>query len=79
MLLTVVTGAFASGALLDVLGPIENPLGIDGLTGVYATLLLFVSPLLTAAAAYSLFVRLRRAVGVAAADQMVRLRRCGDR
>src|SRR5215218_6901423 len=41
MLLTVVTGAFASGALL-----------------------LFVSPLLTAAAAFSLFVRLRRAVGV---------------
>src|SRR5215212_9414111 len=36
MLLTVVTGAFASGALLGVLGPIENPLGIDGLTGVYA-------------------------------------------
>jgi hypothetical protein len=64
MLLTVVTGAFASGALLDVLGPIENPLGIDGLTGVYATLLLFVSPLLTAAAAFSLFVRLRRTVGV---------------
>jgi hypothetical protein len=64
MLLTVVTGAFASGALLGVLGPIENPLGIDGLTGVYATLLLFVSPLLTAAAAFSLFVRLRRAVGV---------------
>jgi hypothetical protein len=64
MLLTVVTGAFASGALLGVLGPIENPLGIDGLTRVYATLLLFVSPLLTAAAAFSLFVRLRRAVGV---------------
>jgi len=64
MLLTVVTGAFASGALLGVLGPIENPLGIDGLTGVYATLLLFVSPLLTAAAAFSLFVRLRRTVGV---------------
>ena len=64
MLLTVVTGAFASGALLGVLGPIENPLGIDGLTGVYATLVLFVSPLLTAAAAFSLFVRLRRAVGV---------------
>ena len=64
MLLTVVTGAFASGALLGVLGPIENPLGIDGLTGVYTTLLLFVSPLLTAAAAFSLFVRLRRAGGV---------------
>ena len=64
MLLTLVTGAFASGALLGMLGPIENPLGIDGLTGVYATLLLFVSPLLTTAAALSLLVRLRRAVGV---------------
>src|SRR5215207_2369127 len=64
MLVTVVTGAFSSGALMGVLGPIENPLSIDGLTGVYATLLLFVSPLLTAAAAFSLFVRLRRAVGV---------------
>jgi hypothetical protein len=64
MLLTTVTAAFASGSLMGVLGPIENPLGIDGLTGVYATLLLFVSPLLTAGAAFSLFVRLRRAVGV---------------
>jgi hypothetical protein len=63
MLVTVVTGAFSSGALMGVLGPIENPLGIDGLTGVYTRLLLFVSPLLTAAAAFSLLVRLRRAVG----------------
>ena len=44
MLVTAVTGAFSSGALMGVLGPIENPLGIDGLTGVYTTLLLFVSP-----------------------------------
>jgi hypothetical protein len=64
MLVTVITSAFSSGALMGVLGPIENPLGIDGLTGVYTTLLLFVSPLLTAAAGFSLFVRLRRAVGV---------------
>jgi uncharacterized membrane protein YhdT len=47
-----------------VLGPIENPVGIDGLTGAYTTLLLFVSPLLTTAAALSLLVRFRRAVGV---------------
>jgi uncharacterized membrane protein YhdT len=64
MLLTMITGAFASGALLGVLGPIENPVGIDGLTGAYTTLLLFVSPLLTTAAALSLLVRFRRAVGV---------------
>jgi len=64
MLLAVVTGAFASGALMGVLGPIQNPLGVEGLTGVYVALLLFVHPPLLVAAAFSLFVRLRRAVGV---------------
>ena len=64
MLLAVVTGAFSSGALMGVLGPIQNPIGSDVLTGVYAALLLFVSPPLQLAAAFSLFVRLRRARGV---------------
>ena len=64
MFLAVVTGAFASGALMGVIGPIQNPLGTEGLTGVYVTLMLFVSPPLQVAAAFSLFVRLRRAVGV---------------
>ena len=64
MLVTVITGAFSSGALMGVLGPIENPLGVEGLTGVYLALLLFVSPPLQVAAAISLFVRLRRAGGV---------------
>ena len=64
MLLAVVTGAFSSGALMGVLGPIQNPLGIEGLTDVYVALLLFASPPLQIAAAFSLFVRLRRAGGV---------------
>jgi hypothetical protein len=64
LLLAVVTGAFASGALLGVLGPIQNPLGIEGLTNIYLALLLFVSPPLQIAAAFSLFLRLRRAVGI---------------
>ena len=64
MLLAVVAGAFASGALLGILGPIQNPLGIEGFTGVYKALLLIVSPFLLVAAAFSLYVRLRRATGV---------------
>ncbi len=64
MLMAVVTGAFSSGALMGVLGPIQNPLGIQGLTNIYVALLLFVSPPLQVTAAFSLFVRLRRAVGV---------------
>ena len=64
VLTTVVIGAFSSEALMGILGPIRNPLGIESLTAVYVALLLFVSPTLTVAAAFSLFVRLRRAVGV---------------
>jgi hypothetical protein len=63
-LLAMITGAFSSGALVGVLGPIQNPLGIEGLTNIYLTLLLFVSPPLQIAAAFSLFVRLRRAGGI---------------
>ena len=64
VLTTVVIGAFSSEALMGILGPIHNPLGIESLTAVYVALLLFVSPTLLVAAAFSLFVRLRRAVGV---------------
>jgi uncharacterized membrane protein YhdT len=64
MLLGVVTGAFASGALVGILGPIQNPLGIAGLTGVFKALLFIVSPFLLVAAAFSLYMRLRRAAGV---------------
>jgi hypothetical protein len=60
----VILSAFSSGAYLGSLGPIRNPLGIEGLTSVYRALLYAVSPLLYAGAALSLLMRLRRAVGV---------------
>jgi hypothetical protein len=58
----VITSAFSLGANAG-LGPIPNPLGIEGFSNVY-DLVLFMLPLLYVAVASSLFVRLRRAVGV---------------
>jgi hypothetical protein len=49
---------------MGALGPIRNPLGIEGLTPIYKAVLYIMSPALFAAAVFSLFVRLRRAVGV---------------
>jgi uncharacterized membrane protein YhdT len=60
----VITSAFSSGALMGVLGPIRNPLGIEGLTGVYKALLYFISPVALSAVVLSVFMRLRRAAGV---------------
>ena len=60
----VISSAFASGALMGVLGPIRNPLGIEGFTQVYKALLYTMTPLLSVAAALSVFMRLRRATGV---------------
>src|SRR5215216_1211796 len=60
----VILSAFSSGALLGILGPIRNPLGIEGFTNVYKALLYVMAPLLTIAAALAVFMRLRRAVGV---------------
>jgi hypothetical protein len=60
----VVLSAFSAGALMGALGPIRNPLGIEGFTNVYTALLYTISPLLHGAAALSVFVRLRHAVGV---------------
>src|SRR5829696_1234335 len=61
----VILGAFSSGALLGILGPIENPLGIEGFSNAYYKAILFImTPLLTAAAALAVFIRLRRAIGV---------------
>jgi len=59
-----VTAAFSPGAHLGSLGPIRNPLGIEGLTQFYKAVLYTMSPALFIAAVFSLFVRLRRAVGV---------------
>jgi hypothetical protein len=60
----VIVSAFSSGAYLGSLGPIRNPLGVEGLTNVYKALLYTLSPLLYGAVAFSLLLRLRRAVGV---------------
>jgi hypothetical protein len=60
----VITSAFSSGALMGVLGPIRNPLGIEGFTGVYKALLYFTSTVALSAVVLSVFMRLRRAAGV---------------
>ena len=65
VLVGVLLSAFSSGALMGILGPIRNPLGIEGFTNVYYKAVLYsMAPLLSVAAASSLFVRLHRAVGV---------------
>jgi uncharacterized membrane protein YhdT len=65
ILVGVISSAFSPGALLGVLGPIENPLGIEGFSNVYyKALLYFISTVLLVAVALSVFMRLRRAVGV---------------
>ncbi len=58
----VIFSAFSFGANAG-LGPIPNPLGIDGFSNVYDMVMNFL-PLLYLAVASSLFVRLRRARGV---------------
>ncbi|MBA2346259.1 MAG: hypothetical protein H0V83_14410 [Rubrobacter sp.] len=60
----VISSAFSSGALMGVLGPIQNPLGIEGFSGVYKVVLVIVFPLLSVAAVFTLFVRLRWSAGV---------------
>jgi len=61
----VILAAFSSGALLGILGPIQNPLGIEGFSNAYYKAVLFImTPLLTATAALAVFLRLRRAIGV---------------
>src|SRR5215204_4605640 len=38
----VISSAFASGALMGILGPIRNPLGIEGFTNVYYRAVLYI-------------------------------------
>jgi len=59
----VISGAFTSGPV-DGLGPLRNPLGIEGFTNGYKAILYPMAPFLYAASALSVFVRLRRATGV---------------
>jgi uncharacterized membrane protein YhdT len=49
---------------MGILGPIRNPVGIDGFTNVYKAMLYIISPVLTGAAALAVLLRLRRAIGV---------------
>jgi uncharacterized membrane protein YhdT len=58
----VITSAFSFGANAG-LGPIPNPLGIEGFSNFY-DMVMNMLPLLYVAVASSLFVRLRHAVGV---------------
>jgi uncharacterized membrane protein YhdT len=64
VLVGVIFAAFSPGALMGVLGPIRNPLEIEGFTTVYRAVLYIMSPVLLGAAALSVFLRLRRAIGV---------------
>jgi hypothetical protein len=60
----VIPSAFSPGAMMGALGPIRNPLGIEGFTPIYKAILYTISPLLFVAVALSVFMRLRHAGGV---------------
>lgn len=60
----VITSALSPDAYLGSLGPIRNPLGIEGFTNIYRTELFTMAPLLFVTAALSVFMRLRSARGV---------------
>jgi hypothetical protein len=64
VLVGVVLSAFSPGAYFGALGPIRNPLGIEGFTTFYAAVLYTLAPILYVAIAFAVFMRLRRAVGV---------------
>ena len=49
---------------MGVLGPIRNPLGVEGLTSIYTALLYIISTVALGAVVLSVFMRLRRAIGV---------------
>src|SRR5215208_2845942 len=64
ILVGAISGAFSSGPV-NGLGPIRNPLGIEGFSNVYKSILYnMVALVLVVAAASSVFMRLRRAIGV---------------
>jgi hypothetical protein len=64
ILVGAISDAFSPGPV-DGLGPIRNPLGIEGFSNVNTAILYtMVALVLLVAAASSVFVRLRRAIGV---------------
>ncbi len=60
----VLSAAFSPEAHMGSLGPIRNPLGVEGFDVFYEAVLYTMAPLLFVSAALSVFMRLRRAVGV---------------
>jgi hypothetical protein len=60
----VISSAFSSGALMGVLGPIRNPLGVEGFTSIYTALLYIIYTVALGAVVLSVFMRLRHALGV---------------
>ena len=64
ILVGAISGAFSSGPV-EGLGPIRNPLGIEGFSNISNSILLTMAALvLVVAAALSVFVRLHRATGI---------------
>jgi hypothetical protein len=61
VLVGVLTFAISPGAHQGSLGPIDNPLGIEGFDVFYQAILYTMAPLLFGTAALSVFVRLRHA------------------
>ncbi len=64
VLVGLILAAFSSGAYLGSHDPIRNPLGVEGFTNVYKTVLYTMAPLLYLAIALAVFMRLRRAGGI---------------
>src|SRR5215213_7787443 len=64
VLVGVISGAFSTGALMGILGPIRNPLGIEGFTGVYIALVVIMATVALGVVVLSVFMRLRHATGV---------------
>src|SRR5215203_6641741 len=64
VLVGVISGAFSTGALMGILGPIRNPLGIEGFTGVDIALVAIISTVALGVVVLSVFMRLRHATGV---------------
>src|SRR5215203_3232893 len=64
ILVGAVSGTFSSGPV-EGLGPIRNPLGLEGFSNFFNSILLnMVALVLVVAAALSVFVRLHRATGI---------------
>jgi hypothetical protein len=64
LLVATISSALASDAYMGSLGPIRNPLAIDGFAEIYKSISFTMFPLLYVVAASSLFVRMRSATEV---------------